>query len=109
MRADLPVGKFTPGPWEWDAGVIPPDGPERYSDIYILDGDGEPTILAKFNDCIPQGRANARLTAAAPELLAACAAFVAACDSAPPTQLIEHIGKCCEQARAAIAKATGAQ
>lgn len=57
----------TPGPWEWDAGVVPPDGPGRYADIYV---DGGETIIASFNDAIPEGRANARLIAAAPTLLA---------------------------------------
>jgi hypothetical protein len=64
--------KHTPGPWQWDAGVIPPDGPGRYADIYVTGEDGEPLIIAEFNDSIPQGRANACLIAAAPDLLDAC-------------------------------------
>jgi hypothetical protein len=56
----------TPGPWDWDCGIVPPDGPERYSDIYTEGGD---LIIARFNDLIPEGLANARLIAAAPELL----------------------------------------
>lgn len=48
----------TAGKWDWDAGLVPPDGPERYADIYA----GE-TIIANFNDAIPEGRANARLIA----------------------------------------------
>lgn len=57
----------TPGPWRWDRGIVPPDGPERYADIYVDSGD---TIIAHFNDLVPEGLANARLIAAAPELLA---------------------------------------
>lgn len=60
----------TSGPWMWDAGVIPPDGPGKYADIYVLDVDREPIILAEFNDSLPEGRANACLMAASPELLA---------------------------------------
>lgn len=55
--ADNPEA-HSPLPWEWDAGLVPPDGPERYADIYI---DGGETIIARFNDHIPEGRANARL------------------------------------------------
>lgn len=61
------MSKHTPGPWGWDAGIVPPDGPERYADIYADDGD---TIVANFNALIPEGEANARLIAAAPDLLA---------------------------------------
>lgn len=63
----------TPGPWEWDCGVVPPDGPGRYSDIYV---DGGDLIIAHFNDQIPEGLANARLIAAAPDLLEVCLAFI---------------------------------
>lgn len=62
------AAQHTPGPWEWDCGVIPPDGPDRYADIYK---DGGELIIATFNDAIPEGRANASLIAAAPDLLAA--------------------------------------
>ncbi len=48
----------TPEPWKWDCGVMPPDGPETYADIYADDGD---LIIAQFNDQITEGRANARL------------------------------------------------
>jgi len=67
IRTDGNAGAHTPGPWEWDAGIIPPDGPERYADIYADDE----IIIASFNDQIPEGRANARLIAAAPDLLKA--------------------------------------
>lgn len=62
------VPAHTPGPWEWDAGLVPPDGPHRYADIYVNGGE---TIIAEFNDNIPEGRANARLIAAAPDMLEA--------------------------------------
>lgn len=53
----------------------------------------------------PEAHANARLIAAAPELLEACQALIAHCDKNPPmgeTLWSVH------QIRAAIAKATGA-
>ena len=56
---DAVMAKATKGMWAWDAGMIPPDGPGRYADIYVLDDDREPIILAEFNDNIPQGRDNA--------------------------------------------------
>ena len=64
------MAKHTPGPWEYDYGIVPPDGPEKYSDIYVIGDDREPIIIAEFNNCIPEGLANARLIAAAPDLLA---------------------------------------
>lgn len=71
MTRELDAVGHTPGPWGWDAGIVPPDGPERYADIYV---DGDDTIIARFNDQIPEGRANARLIAAAPDLLVAAKA-----------------------------------
>lgn len=64
-------GGYTAGPWQWDAGIIPPDGPGRYADIFVIDEDREPVTIAEFNDSLPEGRANARLIAAAPELFEA--------------------------------------
>jgi len=56
---------WTKGPWQWDCGIIPPDGPGTYADIYI---DGGETIIAEFNNYIPEGKSNARLIAAAPAM-----------------------------------------
>lgn len=42
-------------------------------------------------------------------LLEAARAIVAACDTAPPIDIIKHIGAACEQARAAIALAEGVE
>jgi hypothetical protein len=85
------VAAATPGPWHWDAGLVPPDGPETYADIYV---DGGETIIAGFNDLIPKGRANARLIAQAPTLavelaaaldrVAALEAVIAARDAPQP-------------------------
>ena len=46
----------TPTPWECDWGTIPPDGPGTYCDVYT---DGGDTIIARVNDCIERGHANA--------------------------------------------------
>lgn len=42
--------RATPGEWRWDAGVVPPDGPGRYADIYVDDPEGDIVILASFNE-----------------------------------------------------------
>jgi hypothetical protein len=67
----MEMAGHTPGPWSWDAGIIPPDGPGRYADIYVTGEDREPIVLAEFNDSLPEGRANATLMVAAPDMLAA--------------------------------------
>lgn len=62
------MSEHTPGPWEWDAGDIGAEYSVPYSDIFKDAGE---IIIASFNDNIPEGRANARLIAAAPDLLEA--------------------------------------
>jgi hypothetical protein len=69
----------TPTPWEWDSGIIPPDGPERYCDIYV---DGGDKIIAEVNDCIPEGEANAALIVEAVNSHAALKARVAELEEA---------------------------
>lgn len=90
----------TPGPWKWDCGVIPPDGPGRYADIYI---DGGEKIIARFNEFLEvapeEGCANARLIAAAPELLEALAEMVELFHGYQGMEL--------NRARAALARALG--
>ncbi|WP_186084851.1 hypothetical protein [Burkholderia gladioli] len=89
--------QWTPGPWSYDRGVIPPDGPGRYSTV-SADGD---VVIAEINDLIPGGIANAKLIAAAPELVEAL------------SELLEyglkmsgrHHAPAFEKARAALAKA----
>ncbi|WP_186181678.1 hypothetical protein [Burkholderia gladioli] len=64
--------QWTPGPWSHDRGIIPPDGPGRYSTV-SADGD---VVVAEINDLIPEGISNAKLIAAAPELVEALKLFV---------------------------------
>ena len=116
--------KHTPGPWrhEWLTKV---EAPRRFADepnvwpilIYRAGGTGQGSEIATINhdpDVDPEDRpseeafANARLIAAAPDLLEACEAVVAAKVADGPWslhpcgQLYQAIAK----ARAAIAKAT---
>jgi hypothetical protein len=89
--------KHTPGPWHCDGGVQVRTG----QFLAICEA------MASPNRSIDAARANARLIAAAPELLEALRLFVSVCDTAPPTELMASIGSACKQARAAIAKAEG--
>ena len=61
--------KHTPGPWTWDAGDIGTDMSEPYCEVVKDD-----LLIASVNDRFDrdEGRANARLIAAAPALLEAC-------------------------------------
>lgn len=74
---------FTPGPWEWY-------GPTRYEGLtftheaHVGPGDGNDScgpIAAVSGDDDEQAVANARLIAAAPDLLAACERLLACLDS----------------------------
>lgn len=93
--------KHTPGPWKWGGHYAAMTGgngeevftTEPYEGMWLSYGDSQD--------------ANARLVAAAPELLEALATFVEICDSAPPIELVQRIGDLVSPARAAIAKATG--
>jgi hypothetical protein len=99
------MAKFTPGPWEWDAGIIPPDGPGRYADVYVEGGE---KIIARFNDCIPEGRANAALITAAPalyEALSECEAMLTVLATAYGEDEHEGVKRCVNAGRAALAAA----
>ncbi|HBO3358212.1 TPA: hypothetical protein L4S42_006088 [Pseudomonas aeruginosa] len=61
---------YTPGPWDYWSGYNPVD--ELEAQITTEDGD---IVIASYNRQIPEGEANAKLLAAAPELLEACQAF----------------------------------
>ncbi len=75
--------EVTQGEWQWDAGIIPPDGPGRYADIFVLDEDGEPIIIAEFNDSLPEGRANAQIMTSAKALLRSLEALAGAAAMTP--------------------------
>ena len=88
--------KYTPGAWD-------------VNEFTDLEGDHHVTVVAEWNGCPlahmyeagSETRANARLIAAAPELLEALQ-FVMSAHG-------EQLDWAFEQARAAIAKATGEQ
>ncbi|HHM7617524.1 TPA: hypothetical protein ACRNOG_003334 [Pseudomonas aeruginosa] len=84
--------KHTPGPWDYWSGYNPVD--ELEAQITTEDGD---IVIASYNRQIPEGEANAKLLAAAPELLEALVALVE-CEQTTP--------ELWEAARAAIAKST---
>ncbi|EOK5389641.1 hypothetical protein ACM6SQ_004690 [Pseudomonas aeruginosa] len=83
---------YTPGPWDYWSGYNPVD--ELEAQITTEDGD---IVIASYNRQIPEGEANAKLLAAAPDLLEALVALVE-CEQTTP--------ELWEAARAAIAKAT---
>lgn len=68
--------------------------------IMMLDEQGEE--ICRLNKGTIQEKKIALLWQASPQLREACEALIKACDSAPPVDLIHHIGKACELAKLAI-------
>lgn len=111
IQSTQPAPRHTPGPWKAGSkSVSAPETEDRLGlDVRLYGGNAR------------DNRANARLIAAAPELLEACAAMIAwdeAEKAARPWNedggkgWHERLDACAlafEKARAAIAKATGAQ
>jgi len=88
--------KFTPGPWRYDFA-----NPSPTTGAHMIAG-GKPGYLAEVRDCgSGDVRANARLIAAAPELLEALQ-MIARMDYGNP-----YASDCADVAREAILKATG--
>jgi hypothetical protein len=85
------MSKHTPGPWIITGSMI------------SSDDDTTVCLLTSYRDMTPRQTANARLIAAAPELLRALQEIVDAADGKGWEQLDAGFGK----ARAAIAKAEG--
>lgn len=116
------MSAHTPGPWSLD----PPRGGGSFdvrasSSITVPYGDGSIPAIAKVWDyalglkqgvrgSIAEGsvEANARLIAAAPDLLAACADMLAAASGDPKSCGHDYVCACpFNAARGAIAKAVG--
>ena len=97
------MSKHTPGPWfygDWIKGTKVESSASEWVEIWNIDADGSqglPFVACKHHDQI----ANARLIAAAPELLEALKLIASAENSALDLAYCKGI------ARAAIAKATG--
>ena len=93
------MDEFTPGPWRDDDGtIVAGDGPINiaYTRTVIAEREAEQ-------------RANARLIAAAPDLLAACEAYVAADQMKDPGAYLRALDALSIQMRTAIAKARGGE
>ena len=95
--------KHTPGPWQIN----------NFDPFQVCDADGEArgcAAIAVMHGTAKEKRANARLIAAAPELLAALECLLGDIEQDMLTDRGAHrmvkSGKRVEQARAAIAKAT---
>jgi len=102
--------RHTPGPWHWNGNtLLPVAGDFATSDVHsILDADGGYGYLgSKLSDTLAELDADRRLIAAAPDLLDALQVVVA--DWTAQRERNGHLAPAwCRQARAAIAKATGA-
>lgn len=99
--------KHSSAPWRkfehsWDSTSIADSDGNIICSLSIYDEATE----ENQQELEAQMDANANLMKAAPELLKALQNFVSVCDTAPPIEIIKHIGIACEQARIAIAKAT---
>ena len=97
--------KHTPGPWYVGSGTY--EGRNIYSVASVTDDEGftyQPIVASAEDDGIDCWDANARLIAAAPALLEALKWMVLRTEGGEYPD-----GKCLEDARAAIAKATGEQ
>ena len=95
--------KFTPGPWYVGSGTY--EGRNIYSVASVTDDEGftyQPIVASAEDDGIDCWDANARLIAAAPDLLEALKWMVLRTEEGGYSD-----GKCLEEARAAIARATG--
>ena len=103
------MSKHTPGPWEWYGPNLLCGGERQSENILNSADDGRPygdhAALIEHHWDGDVAKANARLIAAAPELLEALKEIVDAADGAGWEQLDPSFKK----ARAAIAKATGEQ
>ena len=97
---------YTPGPWQTDTGfIIAPDPRGVYPDIYIAevitDDSEDPDRLATPEE----QQANARLMAAAPELLEALAYFFNISYDLDSSIRKGYLAQAQAQARAALSKA----
>lgn len=112
---DQSMSKHTPGPWrfnkrdEMDVAIWGSDGFTICGDVYVIADVSFP----EKNDAYGHEEANARLIAAAPDLLEALEAAIehglVPKSSASEGGAMRHVSqvKCADQIRAAIAKAKG--
>lgn len=98
--------KHTPGPWEWDGKVWCYDGSEEAPWLVQAPWTktSSKTVLSGEIRCMSE--ADARLIAAAPELLAFAQEFLSDYQSEDGMASMKHYAR---KAHEAIAKATGEQ
>lgn len=93
--------QYTPGPWHRDLGQIGKDWLKGRLQEAVFSADGTPVAICS------DSAENADLIAAAPELLEALQSIVKSLADQDDEGMIEHAQQMID-ARAAIAKATGA-
>lgn len=97
----MSASKHTPGPWSLWKDVC-------HGEHGMITDDAHARHIAQIKDGAPEIEANARLIAAAPELLEAMQTYIAALDGWENTNKAERRVKTAEAGmRAAIGKATG--
>lgn len=87
--------KHTPGPWETSTDymeISPSSGPKSHVELARIVGPGEGSSFYTYDEA----SANARLIAAAPELLAACKALLAEVGDVVCSFVKEAHGDVCE-------------
>ena len=91
----------TPGPWNWDGNVCDYDATQEAP--WLVHADNYPPILGGQIKCVNE--ADARLIAAAPDLLAACQSVIASFEAFTTINSINEEDASVTACRAAIAKA----
>lgn len=97
------MSKHTPGPWEWNTARTRMND-DRGRPV-LMDGEGIWDLCAPVMHGDARADANARLIAAAPELLAALEGFLDFEGCTYPNE--DNVAEAYAAARAAIAKAGG--
>ena len=102
------MDKHTPGPWNASLEAFDNDGMQE-TVIEAIRGQASVAVALDFGpENIEWRPANAKLIAAAPDLLDACRKIVAAFDALAPSSAARAAPMGINAARAAIAKAVGA-
>jgi len=103
-------GQHTPGPWSFKRAKFAVDGEFDFGVSALF--DGKPLCIAEAfaraaSDVRPDAYANARLIAAAPEMLVALQLYNATYASTQSHPTAAQEAACINAVRAAIAQATG--
>lgn len=102
------ITAHTPGPWSTDWGfIVAPDPNGVYPDLYIAEIAREDSEEPDRVASLEVQEANARLLAAAPELLAALEYFYNISHDLPSSLEKGYLAQAQAQARAALCRARG--